>query len=282
MFINAFRTHFADSLCIIFTYRKSTCDWFGRLQCSFMGSIHRNTFTCTFWPQRLGFVRRMGSSRTKISYWRTRWPCKCCICNPSSFKKTRTHSRQVRLWDPKTGKPIGDALKGHTKWVTSLAWEPVHLCVFPQCIVSCPFYLRYRNPSAPRLASSSKDGTVRVWATATRRCEYTLGGHTASVNVVRWGGGGLNGKGVLYTASSDRTVRVWDSEGVGPPLFPTYPEINQITFAGKVTAHPKRSRSLGDNVNTQYRLRLTDRPIRPYRQKTVVRCGRTSSSIGSL
>lgn len=55
---------------------------------------------------------------------------------------------------------------------------------------------------------------MRVWSTAVRRCEYSLGGHTASVNVVRWGGGGLNGKGVLYTASSDRTVRVWDANGV--------------------------------------------------------------------
>ena len=71
-----------------------------------------------------------------------------------------------------------------------------------------------RNPSAPRLASSSKDGTVRIWSTLTRLTEYTLGGHTASVNVVRWGGGGVNGKGVLYTASSDRTVRVWDANGV--------------------------------------------------------------------
>lgn len=47
----------------------------------------------------------------------------------------------------------------------------------------------------------------------TRRCEYALGGHSASVNTVRWGGGGLKGKGVLYTASSDRTVRIWDADG---------------------------------------------------------------------
>jgi len=103
-------------------------------------------------------------------------------------------STKVRIWDPKTGKPLGDALRGHSKWITSLSWEPIHI-----------------NSSAPRLASSSKDGTVKVWATTTRRLEYTLGGHTASVNVVRWGGGGLNGKGVLYTASSDRTVRIWDA-----------------------------------------------------------------------
>ena len=38
-------------------------------------------------------------------------------------------SKQVRLWDPKAGKPIGDALKGHTKWITSLSWEPIHLYV---------------------------------------------------------------------------------------------------------------------------------------------------------
>lgn len=34
---------------------------------------------------------------------------------------------QVRLWDPKTGNALGEALKGHQKWITSLAWEPVHL-----------------------------------------------------------------------------------------------------------------------------------------------------------
>jgi ribosome assembly protein 4 len=106
---------------------------------------------------------------------------------------TGGHDGHVRLWDPKTGKPIGDVLKGHSKWVTSLSWEPIHI-----------------NPSAPRLASSSKDGTVKVWSSSSRKLEYTLGGHSASVNVVKWGGGGLECKGLLYTASSDRTVRIWD------------------------------------------------------------------------
>ncbi|KLO19136.1 WD-repeat protein [Schizopora paradoxa] len=113
---------------------------------------------------------------------------------------TGGHDGHVRLWDPRAGKAVGDALRGHTKWVTSLAWEPVHL-----------------NAAAPRLASSSKDGTVRVWNVGQRKAEYTLGGHTASVNCVKWGGGGTGGKGVLYTASSDRTVRVWDAQN-GRPL----------------------------------------------------------------
>ena len=86
--------------------------------------------------------------------------------------------------------PQSRALKGHTKWVTSLAWEPIHL-----------------NASTPRLASSSKDGTVRVWNVSGASCDYVLGGHTSSVNVVRWGGDGL-----LYTASSDRSIKVWSAK----------------------------------------------------------------------
>jgi len=50
---------------------------------------------------------------------------------------------------------------------------------------------------------------VRVWNAANRTLAFTLGSHTASVNVVRWGG-----EGVIYTASSDRTVKLWDGKDV--------------------------------------------------------------------
>ncbi|KAJ9104516.1 hypothetical protein QFC21_002012 [Naganishia friedmannii] len=103
---------------------------------------------------------------------------------------TGGHDGHVRFWDPNGGKPIGDARKGHTKWITSLSWEPIHL-----------------NATSPRCASSSKDGTVKIWSTTRNFAELTLAGHTASVNVVKWGGEGL-----IYTGSSDRTIKIWDSK----------------------------------------------------------------------
>ncbi|KAI7867881.1 WD40-repeat-containing domain protein [Spinellus fusiger] len=97
----------------------------------------------------------------------------------------------VRLWDPKTGKALGDALKGHTKWITSLAWEPYHL-----------------NSKANRLVSSSKDGTLRIWDTTLRKIVMTISQHTAAVTCVKWGGEGL-----IYSASQDKTIKVWNSNG---------------------------------------------------------------------
>ena len=65
------------------------------------------------------------------------------------------------------------------------------------------------NATQPRCASSSKDGTVKVWSPAQSFAEFTLAGHNASVNVVRWGGEGL-----IYTGSSDRTIKIWSAKDV--------------------------------------------------------------------
>lgn len=171
---------------------------------------------------------------------------------------TGGHDGHVRLWDPKTGAPQGDALRGHSKWVMSLAWEPVHL-----------------NASSPRLASASKDGTVRVWNAVNRKLEYTLGGHTASVNCVLWGGGGVGGKGVLYTASSDQTVKVWDPHGVSlfyslRLLAITHADEDHPLSSGETSAHTKRTCTLGEHTRSQHRLRPTYRTLRPHEQEALL------------
>ena len=80
---------------------------------------------------------------------------------------------------------------GHTKWVRSLAWEPYHI----------------QTPGHPRLASASKDGTIRIWDVVSKRTETVLSGHKGSVSCVRWGG--LR----IYSSSQDKTIKVWSNTG---------------------------------------------------------------------
>uniref|UniRef100_A0A8D0GV78 Notchless protein homolog 1 n=1 Tax=Sphenodon punctatus TaxID=8508 RepID=A0A8D0GV78_SPHPU len=93
----------------------------------------------------------------------------------------------ICLWDPGTGSQIGRVLTGHSKWITCLCWEPLHL-----------------NPECRYLASSSKDCSIRIWDTLLGKCDKILTGHTQSVTCVKWGGDGL-----LYSASQDRTIKAW-------------------------------------------------------------------------
>ncbi|KAK3771460.1 hypothetical protein RRG08_011394 [Elysia crispata] len=100
---------------------------------------------------------------------------------------------KVCLWNPQTGKEICRALTGHTDYISTLAWKPLHLD--PEC--------RY-------LASSSKDRTVRIWDVMTFKTHMVISGHSSHISHVKWGGSNL-----IYTASHDRTVKVWRaSDGV--------------------------------------------------------------------
>ena len=109
--------------------------------------------------------------------------------------------------------------KGHTKWVTSLAWEPAHLSRSsssrrPPSSPPPPSPSSGGEASSLRLATGSKDGTVRVWdARKGRRCLATMAGHRLAVTSVVWGGGGGDGEeeedGRIFSASRDGTIRVW-------------------------------------------------------------------------
>lgn len=94
----------------------------------------------------------------------------------------------VRLWNPHNGIALGKPLKSHTKWVTSLAWQPFHL-----------------DTEGTYLVSASKDNSLRIWNTKTFTCYKLLAGHTAAVTCVKW-----SGENVIYSASQDRTIKVWN------------------------------------------------------------------------
>ncbi|KAL3817663.1 hypothetical protein ACHAXA_002008 [Cyclostephanos tholiformis] len=99
------------------------------------------------------------------------------------------------IWDPIEGKAFGGSnggIKAHAKWITGLAWEPMHSSASA-------------NVACERIVTSSKDCLVKVWNARTRKCEATLSGHVDSVECVKWGGEGL-----IYTASRDRTIKVWN------------------------------------------------------------------------
>lgn len=105
---------------------------------------------------------------------------------------TGSMDNTIRIWDPISGQQIGSSLKGHTKWITALSWEPYHLV---------------SEGHTSRLASSSKDGTVRVWNIDHHTCMYTFSGHKSSVSCVKWGG-----LGDIYSTSHDKTIKVWSSK----------------------------------------------------------------------
>jgi ribosome assembly protein 4 len=104
------------------------------------------------------------------------------------------------LWDPVKGEPtssIMPALRAHPKWITAIAWEPLHMLDPDQADQD-------QDHCCERLATSSKDGTIKTWNARTRQHLKTLSGHADSVEAIRWS------EDLLYSASRDRTIKVWN------------------------------------------------------------------------
>jgi ribosome assembly protein 4 len=120
----------------------------------------------------------------------TRWVLAVSYSPDGSLLASGGYDHEVRIWDSTSGRGINGALKGHTQFITSLAWEPFHL----------------QEAGRPRVASSSKDGTVRVWDAIGGKTDFALTGHKGSVTCVKWGG-----TGCIYTSSHDKTIKVWNA-----------------------------------------------------------------------
>lgn len=155
--------------------------------------------SASFSPNGVGLAS--GSGDTTVRFWDIGTKTPHFTCNdhrhwvlavawsPDAEKvASGCKNGEINVWSPKNGGRFSKApLLGHTKWITCLVWEPMNC-----------------NPDCRRLASASKDSTIRIWDTVLHKCELVLSGHSMSVTCIKWSANGL-----IYSSSQDRTVKVW-------------------------------------------------------------------------
>jgi len=169
-------------------------------------------FHCDPYRKYQGRNLASGGGDTTVRFWdvNTSLPRHTCmghrnhvLCTSWSPDGTKFASADkngvVIIWDPSTGKATS-TIKAHGKWITSMAWEPMHLSA---------------NGVCERLVTSSKDSHAKIWNVRSKTCLATLSSHADSIECVKW-----SGSGWIYTASRDRTVKVWaadttDRNGLG-------------------------------------------------------------------
>jgi WD40 repeat protein len=132
----------------------------------------------------------------------------------------------ARIWDPATGRQVGEPLRGHIDAVWCV-------CALPDQDVDG------RPGKRTLLATSGHDGTARIWDPATgRQVGEPLRGHIGGVWVA-CALPGQDGRTLLATTGDDGTVRVWDpdtGQAIGEPLAASPDTVNGLARCGSSIA----------------------------------------------
>jgi hypothetical protein len=124
------------------------------------------------------------------------------------------------------GHPVA-TLRGHASWVISVAF----------------------SPDGTRLASGSRDHTVRLWDAATGECLKTLRGHTSTVECVAFSPDGKQ----VASAGKDKAIRLWDA-ATGEPIKALLGHIDGV----RAVAFLRDGRRLASTGDDHRMLRIWD------------------------
>ncbi|KII63141.1 Notchless protein [Thelohanellus kitauei] len=96
----------------------------------------------------------------------------------------------IVIWDLQKGEQKYPSFQKHTKWITYICFEPLHL-----------FNGKHR------FASSSKDGSVIIWNASNGSMIHKMNIHMECVSCVKW-----SGEGLVYSSSHDLTIAISNPE----------------------------------------------------------------------
>ncbi|HQR09341.1 MAG TPA: hypothetical protein PLN21_21145 [Gemmatales bacterium] len=155
----------------------------------------------------------------------------------------------VRIWNLQNGSEAR-ALKGHTDWITSLAylgdgeslvsssvdgtvllWSETKSFELPVYGHEHPIRYLAISPQGDRLASGSEEGKIILWDTATGNDLATLGSHQSAIKAMSFSNDGKK----LVSADRDLWIKLWEVPEARETqsLKSASDSINRIAFLGK-------------------------------------------------
>jgi WD40 repeat protein len=216
--------------------------------------------TIAFNPDRRKIVS--GSDDTTLKTWDiSKWECirthighkdsiTTVAWSPDGEKLYSSSSdKTVKVWDVSEVTYIHDlpdnwdSIGTHTSAANSVS-DLADSCHFTMFGDEATLKSVAWSPDGNKIATASRDRTLKIWDVETGECLAVLFGHESTVRAVAWSPDGTK----ILSGSRDKTLKIWDTskfEEITPPIAPSPQWIRSVAWSPDST----KIASSGDDCN---------------------------------